>query len=313
MAKVLILGIKDLRKLVRKRIKNSYDCNIIVTGKVGVGKSTFIYQFFKKFRGFKIEDKLTYKRDEMIRLIRDYKNSYVFVDELIGIAFKRNFFEREQIKLIEILTRYRSNFNIVAGALPIFDTLDRELTKLFRVHILIISRGVGVLFLPKDGRQYSDDIWDTKYNQRQEERWSKKREKNPNFKIPYHKYSTFKAYIFFAPLTKEEEKKYEMLKEQKRADAEIVSDENKEKENFYKRLLIMIKDEKLDKDELLKICIFNDKRYSSVKVRLSQMLRDEGSEKTLKNFLKDKKTKNDSNNTYNNTLPPTTNVDVNDL
>jgi len=313
MSKVLILGIKDLRNLVKKRIKNRYDCNIIVTGKVGVGKSTFIYQLLKGFRGFKIEDKLTYKRDELIRLIRDYKNSYCWADELIGMVFKRNFFMREQIKLIEILTRYRNNLNIVAGALPIFNTLDKELTKLFRVHVQIISRGVGVLFLPKDGRQYSDDIYDTKHNQSLEEKWSKKREKNPNFKIPYHKYSTFKAYIFFAPLSEEEEKKYEMLKEQKRAEAEIVDNGEKEKSNFYNKILLMVKDKKLDNDELLKICIFNDKSYSSVKTRLGQMLRDEGDGKTLKDFLKGSGRKNDSNNTYNNNTPPPSDVDVNDL
>ena len=304
MLKVLILGVKDLRKLVRKRIENRYDCNIIVTGAVGIGKSSFIYQFFKKFRGFKIEDKLTYKRDEMIRLIRDYTNSYCWADELIGSAFKRNFFEREQIKLIEILTRYRSNFNIVAGALPVFFTLDKELLKLFRVHIQIISRGVGVLHLPKSGRMYSDDIWDVKYNKSLEEKWSKKREKNSSFKIPYHKYSTFKAYIFFAPLTIEEEKKYEMLKEQKRTEAEIVDNGENEKSNFYNKILLMVKDKKLDNNELLKICIFNDKSYSSVKTRLGQMLRDEGSEKTLRDFLKGSRRKNDSINSYNNNTPP---------
>ncbi len=313
MLKVLILGVKDLRKLVRKRIENRYDCNIIVTGAVGIGKSSFIYQFFKKFRGFKIEDKLTYKRDEMIRLIRDYTNSYCWADELIGSAFKRNFFEREQIKLIEILTRYRSNFNIVAGALPVFFTLDKELLKLFRVHIQIISRGVGVLHLPKSGRMYSDDIWDVKYNKSLEEKWSKKRERNSSFKIPYHKYSTFKAYIFFAPLTIEEEKKYEMLKEQKRTEAEIVDNGENEKSNFYNKILLMVKDKKLDNNELLKICIFNDKSYSSVKTRLGQMLRDEGSEKTLRDFLKGSGRKNDSINSYNNNTPPPSDVDVNDL
>jgi len=313
MSKVIILGIKDLARLIKKRIENKYDCNIIVTGHVGVGKSTFLYKLFKKFRGFKIEDKLTYKRDEMIRLIKDYKNSYCWADELIGSAFKRNFFEREQIKLIEILTRYRSNFNVVGGCLPVFQTLDKELLKLFRVHLQIISRGIGVLHLPKTGRMYSDDFWDTKYNKSLEDKWSKKRENNPNFKIPYHKYSTFKAYIFFAPLTEKEEEKYNILKEQKRTEAEGTDGIEKEKENFYKRLLIMIKGEKLDNNELLKICQFNNKNYSSVKSRLSQILRDEGSEKTLKDFLKDSRKKNDSNNSYNNNNPPHTNIDINDL
>ncbi len=275
--------------------------------------STFLYQLFKKFRGFKIEDKLTYKRDEMIKLIRDYKNSYCWADELIGSAFKRNFFEREQIKLIEILTRYRSNFNIVGGALPVFLTLDKELLKLFRVHVQVISRGTAVLHLPKTGRMYSDDFWDTKYNKTLEEKWSKKREKNPLFKIPYHKYSTFKAYIFFAPLTKEEEDKYEILKEQKRAIAEGISEEDKTNDNFYKKILPMIKEGKLSNKDLLNICLFNDKKLSSVKSMLGAMLRDEGKGETLKDFLTKKTNDNGTTNSYNNNTPPPSDVDVNDL
>jgi len=60
----------------------------------------------------------------------------------------------------------------------------------------------------------------------------------------------------------------------------------KRKNNFYKKILLMVKDRKLDDKELLKICQFNDKSYSSVKTRLGQMLRDEGDGKTLKDFLK---------------------------
>ena len=313
MAKVLMLGIKNLKELVEKRIENKYDCNILVTGHTGVGKSSFIYQLLKKFKGFKIEDKLTYKREEMIRLIRDYKNSYCWADELIGSAFKRNFFEREQILLIEILTRYRNNFNIVAGALPIFWTLDKELLKLFRVHIQVISRGIAILHLPKTGRMYSDDLWDTKYNKTLEEKWSKKRDKSPSFKIPYHRYSTFRAYIFFSKLTQKDEEKYEFFKEQKRVSSELINNPDNEKDNFYKKILIMIKDGKLDKDELLKICQFSDKSYSSVKTRLGQMLRDEGEGKTLKHFLKDKRKKNGTNNSYNNNRPPLKIVDNDDL
>ena len=313
MAKVLTLGVKDLKKLIQKRINNEYDCNIVVTGKTGVGKSTFIYKLFQRFRGFKIEDKLTYSRTELIHLIRDFKKSQVWADELIGSGFKRNFFEREQIELIEILTKYRNNFNVVAGALPVFFTLDKELLKLFRVHIQIIKRGTAILHLPKEGRMYTDDIWDVKHNKTLEEKWSKKREKNPNFKIPYHKLSTFKAYIFFSPLKPEEKERYESLKESKRNQAENPNGEKSEKESFYKKLLKMVKGGKLDSDELLKICLFNDKSYSSVKTRLGQMLRDEGEGHTLKDFVKFERKKKGDSNSYNNNLPPPSMIEIDDL
>ncbi len=310
---VLVIGVKYLKKLVEKKIKNKYDCNIIVTGKTGVGKSTFIYQFLKRFRGFKIEDKLTYSRDETIHLIRDFKESYVWNDELISSAFKRTWFEGGQNLLIKVLTKYRDHRNIVIGAIPIFFTMDKELIKLFRVHIQILKRGLAILHVALEGRQYSDDLWDVKHNKILEERWSKKKEKNPNFKIPYHKYSTFRAYIRFAPLKPKDEEYYEELKSKKRAEAEAPSDKESEKENFYEKILNMVKDGKLDGNELLKICQFNDKSFSSVKTRLGQMLRDEGDGKTLRNFLKDSGRKNDSINSYNNNTPPPSDVGVNDL
>lgn len=314
MSRVLIIGVKDLKKLIQKRINNRYDCNIIVTGKTGIGKSTVIYQILKKFRSFKIEDKLTYSRTEFIHLIKDFKRSVIWNDELIGSAFKRNFFEREQIQLIEILTKYRSNYNVVMGALPVFFTLDKELLKLFRVHIQVIARGKAILHLPKEGRMYSDDIWDVKYNKTLEDRWSKKREKNPNFKIPYHKLSTFKAYLFFDPLTEEEEEKYEKLKDEKRNAVENPNEEEKKKkETFYEKLIVMVKEGNLTNDELLQICKFNGKKFSSVKSRLNQILRDEGKGENLKMFLKTSSKGKVTKDAHDNNLLPQGDISVNDL
>jgi len=300
---VPIFGIKELARATEKRIKNRYDSNIAVSGVTGSGKSTFLWLFFHCFRGFKVKEKLTFLRSEMIDLIKNSKFSQCWNDELIDSGFKRNFFDREQISLIETLTKYRSNFNIVGGAIPIFFTLDKELLKLFGMHINIIRRGIAVVHLPREGRLYTDDPWDTKINQKLEERWSKRKLKNPNFKIPYHKYTTFAGYVFFRALNPKEESKYESLKESKRLEAEEKNNPENKKENFYHKVLTMLKDGKLDEDGLFNICTFNDKSFSSVKTRLNQLLKDEGSDKTLKGFFKDKGKKNDSNNSYNNINP----------
>lgn len=286
----LCLGTKDLKRLILKRIENKYDCNILVTGHTGVGKSTLIFKLLKRFRGFKIEEKLTYSRTELIHLIKDFKNSYCWADELIGSGFKRNFFDREQIELIEILTKYRNHYNVVAGALPIFFTLDKELLKLFRVHLQVIKRGVAVLHLPRQGRMYTDDIWDVKHNKKLEENWSEKKHKNPNFRIPYNKYSTFKAYVFFPPFSDEESKMYEKLKEEKRNISEDVVDNKKNKKSlFIKKLLIMIKDKKIDQDDFFKICEANSLVYLNTVREVRNCLQNEGSKVQLKDLWKKKK------------------------
>lgn len=291
---------KELSEMTKDRIYNKFDSNIAVTGDTGIGKSSFLWKFFHKFPDFKVEDKLTYKRAEMIDLIKNYKFSYCWNDELISSGYKRSFFDQEQIELIQVLTKYRNNFNIVAGAVPIFFTLDKELLKLFGMHINIISRGTGVVHLPRQGRMYSDDRWDVRVNSKLEEKWSNMAMKNPNFKIPYHKYTTFAGYVYFGALTEKQEKYYEYLKSKKRGESELLEENNKDvKENFYDKILRMLKEEKLDEKGLFQLCEFEGKKLSSVKVSINRMLKDEGNENTLKDFLQ-RKTKDSNTNLLHN-------------
>lgn len=299
-----IFGIKELAEWTKERILNRFDSNIIVTGTTGSGKSTFLDKFFKCFKDFDINKQLTFSRTEMIDLIKNQKFGYIWQDELINSGFKRNFFEREQISLIETLTKYRSNFNVVGGALPIFFTLDKELLKLFGLHINIIRRGIGVIHMPITGRLYSDDPWDTKINAKLEEVWSKKKLKNPAFKVPYHKYTTFVGYVFFSPLTEEEEEEYNNLKESKRKEAEDTTKEEQHKVSFYDKIITMLKDGKLSEDEFVRICEYENKSYTSVKTRVNQLLRDKCDDKRVKDYLREQPKKSSSNKLYNNNTNP---------
>lgn len=292
-------SVKELAEITKKRVENKYDSNIAVTGLTGKGKSTFLFKFFNKFKDFKIEDKLTYRRDEMIRLIRDFRKSYIWHDELISAANKRRFYDSEQIELIEILTKYRNHRNIFGGAVPIFFSLDKELLKLFGMHINIITRGIGVVHLPREGRMFSDDIWDVKINAKLEEKWSARVQKNPNFKIPYHKYTTFAGYVYFGKMTDKQEEYYEHLKSVKRGDSENNKDETPQ-ETFYEKVLRLLREEKLDDKGLFALCSYEGKKLSSVKVSLNRMLKDEGSNETLKDLLKNTKQQHSNNTLHNN-------------
>lgn len=294
-------SMKELADMTNDRIKNKFDSNIAVTGLTGMGKSTYLHKFFHKFPDFKIEKYFTMKRRKMIELVQNHKFSYCWNDELISSASKRTFFDQEQNELIQVLTKYRNNFNIVGGAVPFFFTLDKELIKLFGMHINIIRRGIGVVHLPREGRMYTEDMWDIKVNSKLEERWSAKLLKNPNFKIPYHKYTTFAGYVFFGAMTEKQEKYYEELKARERGDNErMIQESNKPQENFYEKIFRMIKEKTLDERELFLLCQYNDKKLSNVKVTLNRMLKDEGSSLTLKDFLKDKKDNKNTNLLHNN-------------
>lgn len=263
--------VKELAEITKKRIQNKFDANIAVTGVTGIGKSTFLWKFFHQFPDFKVRKHLIFKRSDMIDLIKSQKFGYVWNDELITSGYKRNFFDREQIELIQVLTKYRNHYNIVAGAVPVFFTLDKELLKLFGMHIHIIKRGLGIVHLPREGRMYTDDIWDVRINAKLEDKWSKKKQANPNFRIPYHKYTTFAGYVTFRKMGRREEALYEKLKAQKRGEAEM--DEGGES-SFYDRLAKAIVNGDVDREKLKLICAVSGKRYSTALQVLNRHLRE---------------------------------------
>lgn len=297
----VVWSVVELAEATKKRIENKYDSNILVTGLTGKGKSSFLFKFFNKFPDFKIEDKLTYDREELIHLLRDFQKSYAWHDELISAGNKRKFYDTEQIELIQVLTQYRSNLNIFGGAVPIFFSLDKELLKLIGLHINIIDRGVGVVHLPREGRMYNDDPWDVKINSKLEEKWSAKRQKNPNFKIPYQKYTTFAGYVRFGKMTDKQEEYYEELKRSKRHESDGTIKEEP-REDFNKKVLNMIKEKKLDEEGLLQLCLFEGKKLSSIKITLRTMLKDEGNPKTLNEFFKESKKDKEIDSLHNNSI-----------
>jgi hypothetical protein len=83
---------------------------------------------------------------------------------------------------------------------------------------------------------------------------------------------------------------------------------NKEEEvidssaNFFQKTLDLLKNGKLDEQGLFNICEIGGKKLSSVKVRINQMLKDEGSDKTLNLFLKKERKIKETNNLHNNYL-----------
>lgn len=295
----VVWSVKELAEIIDRRRKNKFDAIIFVTGGTGTGKTTFLHKLFFKFPDFKIKDKITWKRDEMINLIKNFKFSYCWNDEMISSGNKRRFYDIEQIELIEVLTKYRSNFNVVAGAVPIFFSLDKELLKLVGMHIHIIERGIGIVHLPRDGRMYNDDPWDIRQNSKLEEKWSAKVQKNPNFKIPYHKYTTFAGYVYFGKMTEQQEIQYEEIRKIKRGDLDTPIESNTQ-ENFYERVIKLLKDGNLDESSLLSLCLYDGKKLSNVRVRLNQMLKDSGDKRTLKDFFNENKKDTKDNTLHNN-------------
>lgn len=293
--KSVIFSIKDIAKVIQQRQINDFDARLAVAGDTGDGKSTLLSKIFYRLGKFNPWKHQVYSQKEVIKLLTNQQKGKCFDDEAINTGYKRDWQKEGQQKLIKILTNYRDSLNVYGSALPNFFSLDKDLRDLFFMLLHVIERGIAVVHLPLQGNMYSQDKWDSKNNARIENKWNEKRKKNPNFRPPYHRLSTFVGYLYFGKLTPKQEALYKEVKHTKRAEEyENENGENNE-ESFYEKIYRLLIEGKLSQTGLLEICLMSDRKYSSVATQLNIMLRDRGVPHTLSYYWK-KHTEGSSNN-----------------
>lgn len=289
----IIWNVKDIVEVIKGRQDNEFDGNIAVSGNRGDGKSTLINKILYRFKKFNPKKHQVYSRADIIYLLKYQTYGYCWDDEAINTGYKRDFQNRGQQELIKILTAYRDNFNVYMSAIPNFFSLDKDLRELYFIHFHVIERGIAVVHMPLQGRLYSQDRWDSKYNSKIEETWSKRIKKNPSFKAPYHKLSTFRGYLYFNDLTKKQRDLYKEVKKTKRAESFQTTEEKKAsiEVSFLDKVFNQLIERKLTRDGLIQACLISEKKYSTVLSQLNGMLTDKGYNETVKDFLLDKATK----------------------
>ncbi len=285
--KAITWTIKEIVEIIVGRRANEFDSNMAVSGSRGDGKSTVINKIFYRFNGFSPWKHQVYNREDVIALLKYEQYSLCWDDEAINSGYKRNFQEKGQQELIKILTAYRDNYNVFASAIPNFFSLDKDLRDLYFIHLHVIERGIAVVHMPLQGRLYSQDRWDAKYNAKVEDSWSKRIQKDVNFRPPYHKLTTFRGYLFFGDATEKQKKLYKEIKEKKRNESFLTNDEmNKNREiSFIDKLYTMLIGGKLTNEGIRQMCLLEDKKYSSINASLNRLLTDKGETKTVKEFL----------------------------
>lgn len=306
--KPVVWTIKDIVDILTGRQSNEFDGNMAVSGSRGDGKSSLINKIFHRFKNFNPWKHQVYNRSDVIHLLKSQQYGLCWDDEAINSGYKRNFQDKGQQELIKILTAYRDNYNVFASAIPNFFSLDKDLRDLYFIHLHIIERGIAVIHMPLQGRLYSQDRWDAKYNAKIEDSWSKKMHRDSNFKPPYHRLSTFRGYLFFGDVTEKQKKLYKEIKVEKRKDAFLTEEEkNRNKEiSFIDKLYNLLMEGKLTRDGMSQACLIEGKKDSSISCSLSRMLRDKGETKKLKEFFRQTDNKGFHNNVQdeiNNILP----------
>lgn len=297
MRKVVIFSVTDIAKIIQKRQENQFDANIGIAGDRGDGKSTLSSKIFYKLGKFNPWKHQVYSQKDVMKLLTGQMRGKIFDDEAINSGYKRNFQQAGQQKLIKILTNYRDNFNVYCSALPNFFSLDKDLRDLIFILLHVIERGIAVVHLPLQGRMYSQDRWDAKNNAKIEQAWNNRVKQNINFKIPYHKLSTFAGYLYFTDLTEKQKDLYKEVKRVRRAEEHEDNGDPDKEQSFLEKIYGKIIKREIDKEFLMRLCLLEDKKYSNVCSSLNIMLKDRGVKETLTDFLFTKKQNKNINST----------------
>jgi len=304
----VIWSLKELTDVIRKRQLNKFDVNIGVSGKRGNGKSTLLFKIFNSFKkeGFNPEKHQEYSREKIVNLLANQRFSFCWDDEAINSGYKRDFQSKGQKDMIKIITNYRDNFNIIGSAIPFFYSLDKDLRELMFIHINIIERGIAVIFMPLETSIHSTDPWDTKNNIKIELQENSRLKKNPNSKFRYNRFTTFVGYLYFGPMTDKQETRYLDIKKRKRALSFDIDTNVEEQLDFNQKVYKALKQGILTKSALQVMCLAEGKKYSAVATMMNSLLNDEGEDRTMTDFFKDRKDKayhNNNKDQINNLLP----------
>lgn len=291
-----IFRIKDIVDIAKQRQNNKLDTVIAWVGKRGSGKSTGNYRFCRhlgkykvnhlgtdyKAGGFRPERDMVYSRQEIIELLKNRKFKVTMADEMINVAYNREFHSTDQQFLIKVLNQYRSNYNIFSMCNPFFYDLDPDLRSLISIRIDVVRRGVGIVHFPNDSL-YSNDIWDTKYNKKVEDMWYK----GKKFRPQYSKLTTFQGVLLYPPLPKKIELKYEEIRDRKRNQANNgVGDGDSNINNFYDRLITLIDEHKVDRESFENFCYANNLKIDTAVRGLNKRLKDKDINMTFLAYMK---------------------------
>lgn len=285
---LMVVSMDWLKKRIEAMVKNKFDCIMFVEGNRGLGKSTFCYKLLSGLDvpiPFKPRRDLVYTRTDTLKHLATKKGGVIFSDEMINVAYNRDFYQDEQKTLLKALNMYRDSTNVFVGCIPKFVELDKQIQRLCKIRITIVRRGIALL-QTQNPSIYQSDSWDLKNNQKIESKWTLRGVKNPK----YSQLTTMRALIRFGDLTPRQREEYEKIKQEKRGqvfgeyqDGQLLY-ENPEK-IFYENLVKQAIGGKITKETWDALVVVNGKNPDEMRRKFNQYLKDSGSGKTFRDVV----------------------------
>jgi hypothetical protein len=233
MKRINYWSIDRLALMIVQILLNKFDAFIVIEGNRGLGKSTLGFKILKKVNNFfriiqremgdefkdwyKFQPKMQlknpfkyrfiiYKKDDVLNFFNEWHKSCI-ADEMINVAFNRDFWEEDQKNVIKLVNMNRDHGNLFVACVPQFQTLDNQIKNLCKIRITVCRRGLAVIQTP-NRTIYNRDKWDSANNERIEREWLKKGSGLPQ----YSKLNTFRGMLRFSKLNDEEQSLYDAIK-----------------------------------------------------------------------------------------------------
>lgn len=209
---------KHIARYGKELTKVKKDTIICITGYPGEGKSVLAREIAKKSdRHYDDDRNCIYDRDEFINKMETFKPSTFILDEAINLLYKRDWNTTGQKELIKILNICRSkrHFNIFVQ--PAFTDLDKDIRKFrLRMWIYVVTRGIGIVFIPTMSIAGEEDPWNLKENDQIIKKYVKRYGRIIGCLEGAYRTRNFLAYIRWDNISKEEYDEYEIVKDKKK-------------------------------------------------------------------------------------------------
>jgi len=183
--------------------------------KLGLTEEEFVEKIldFKKKKAYTFNPRtdLIYSQKDMQKFLSSW-NKIGIPDEMINVAFNRDFYTADQKNIVKMLNMFRDHCNLIISCVPSFQNLDNQVKNLCKMKITVRKRGTAIIHTPNK-IIYCKDKWDSATNEKIEREWIMKKRRNPNFS----KLTTFRGLVKFPRLTKKQEELYQSVKNDKRS------------------------------------------------------------------------------------------------